>query len=137
MDRKCLLCGWLITIPPFGLGECSIHEAAHQQKEYCQDWTLLKRENAYCNPKCAMNGRLMRERQPNQVAPCIETRNISEYPIGAAVKNELDVDENVAGALIYFITEKSGQYVSVVKLNPVTRTRIADRVIGSMSVCAV
>lgn len=135
-DKKCLVCGWLITFPPFGLGECSIHETPHKQKEYCADWALLKREDAYCKPGCSLDGRLVRERPSEKITAFPEMKEIRTFPIGRAVKRELDVSENVPGAPLYFITEKSTHKVSVTILNPLTRTRISDEVIASMRVCA-
>jgi len=136
-NQKCLQCGWLITIPPYGLGECSIHEGSHKQRDYCIDYEPLRRENAYCNPKCPLNGRLIRERAPSKVAASPESRPIHSFPIGVAVKDEFDIDENVIGAPIYFIKEKPNKHRVVVSiLDPATRTRTTAEVIGSMRVCA-
>lgn len=132
-NQKCLKCGWLINIPPFGYGECSIHEAAHKQKEYCEGWTPLKREDAYCNPSCVFYGRLVRERPADMVADSPESRNLSTFPPGSTLKRETDVDEARAGAPLYFVVD----WGHVVKLDPKTRSRSECDIPGFTSMCAV
>lgn len=133
-DYRCAECKQLITIPPFGLGECSIHEVAHKQKEYCPDWALLERENAYCAPTCSLNGRLVRERG-GKVTEAPDPRPIRDFPLGTAVKRELDVDEAVTGAPTYFVEGwPSGQFVNVIVLDPRTRNRSEQVLLGSVRV---
>ena len=130
--KTCIPCGRLISIPPFGLGECSIHEAEHKQKDYCIDWKPLMREMAYCAPLCKMNGRTLRERPEGTVGNAPESKRLSDWPPGSALKTELDTDDAVPGAPLYFVVG----WGEVVKLDPKTRSRTTCDLPGITRMCA-
>ncbi len=131
--RKCTVCNQLISIPPFGLGECSIHETTHKQKDYCPDWQPLHREMAYCAPSCKLNGRTLTERPPDTTAAAPESKPLRDWPPGRALRTELDTDEGIVGAPIYFVVSWS----EVVRLDPRTRSRTQCDLPGGVKMCEV
>jgi len=132
-NQTCGRCKWLITIPPYWIGECSIHEAPHKQKEYCPDWQPLRREVAYCKPTCELNGRLKRERPANTLIEYPQSGNLSTFPPGSLLKQEIHYDEAVPGAPLYMVVA----WNEVVKLDPKTRSRTACDIPGITSMCLV
>lgn len=133
-DFICLRCKWWISIPGFWLGRCSIHESEiHREKEYCRDFTMLKREVAYCNPKCELNERLLHNRPADSLGDYPETRELAKFPAGSLLKQEWDFIEAKRGAPLYMVLALG----EVVRLDPKTRNRSTCDISNLTMMCLV